>query len=277
MRFEQGIPSEDTIGPFARGAGTKLKRPTFDGPDIATGGRRTMLAAVGSHLLSLFPIGRAGAAMESHYTLVQGSRCVPIQPIRAVHRVVRFYDYRLPEEYVSDENGGPAGTAERYASVGTEEFQRPRTSIAFLYRGPAGLSLAFVHGDTDASDGGAVTFRISGFPESGEWVVKDDLYREPTSGELAETNYDRWQVEESTHRIHWTWGRNGTDGGVFRGLGDEFDVVVRPAFNENASLYGDHFEGQITDWQFLSGPVGDPERIPLALDQPLRIRTGTCE
>lgn len=241
-----------------------------------TATRRAVLSALGGCVLSTHPVERASAAMESEYALVQDERCVPIQPIRGDEPVEQFYDYRLPEKYVSDENGGSADDHRRYGSAGTEHLQRPRTSIAFLYRGPEAMSIVFVHGDVDVEDAGSVTFRISGLPSDGEWVVKDDLYRNSTADEVAGTNYDRWDVEGGDHRVDWTWGRNGTDGGAFRGLGDAFEVVVRPAFNEEASLYGEHFDGEITDWEFLSGPEGDPERIGLAMDEPIRITTEAC-
>jgi hypothetical protein len=239
--------------------------------------RRLMLSALGGSVLSTRSVGRVTAATESHYALVQGDRCAPIRPIRSDESVEQFYDYRLPEEYASDENGGSADDDQRYGSAGTEHLQRPRTSIAFLYRSPEALSLVFVHGSIDVEDAGSVTFRISGLPASGEWAVKDDLYRNGSDDEVAETNYDRWYAVGGDHRVDWTWGRNGTDGGVFRGLGDDFEIVVRPAFNEEATLYGEWFDGEITDWQFLSGPEGDPERISLALDEPIRITTGACD
>ncbi|MFC7047260.1 hypothetical protein ACFQH6_19280 [Halobacteriaceae archaeon GCM10025711] len=155
-------------------------------------------------------------------------------------------------------------------------MQRPQTSIAFLYQGPERLSLVVVHGSVDAADGGAVTFRLSGLPADGEWFVKDDYYSEPGTNRAATTNYDTWTVDGADHRIDWTWGSGGTDGGAFGGLGDDFDVAVDPAFNEAAALYGEHYDGTVTAWEFLSGPDGG-ERISLGMDAPIRIATGGCD
>jgi hypothetical protein len=64
---------------------------------------------------------------------------------------------------------------------------------------------------------------------------------------------------------------------VFRGLGDDFEVVIDPAFNEDASLYNQHYKGTITDWELLTGSVDAPKRISLSKDEPVRIIAGSCE
>ena len=247
--------------------------------------RRGVLSAVGT-TLAAGAVGTAATGADgtdetatrraaSRYLLAQGEECVPVRPIRGRLPVETFYDYQLPEAYVSDDNGGSVGDA-IYGSAGTADLQRPRTSVAFLYRGPTGLSLVVVHGSLDSSAGGSATFRISGLPESGEWVVKDDRYRDP-DGDPAPSNYDRWEIEGTDHRIDWTWGSGGTDGGAFRGLGDDFEVVAEPAFGDAAALAGKHYEGRVTDWEFLSGPETVSERVSLAPDEPIRLTTGECE
>jgi hypothetical protein len=202
---------------------------------------------------------------------------VPVQPIRGQESVEAFYDYQLPEKYVSDANGASTGDVAPFASAGTMDFQRTQTSIVFLYHGPERLSLVVVHGSVENPDAGAVTFRMSGLPAAGEWLVKDDLYRNHDTGEVASRNYDRWDVNGTDHRIDWTWGSAGTDGGAFGGLGDDFEVVVDPAFNQAATLYNEHYEGTVTDWEFLSGSTDGPERISLDMDESMRITTGSCE
>ncbi|UPV76407.1 hypothetical protein M0R89_19800 (plasmid) [Halorussus limi] len=242
--------------------------------------RRAVLSAVGASLAAGgFGVGTDATAAkraESQYVLVQGDECVPIRPLRGQLPVETVYEYQLPEKYVSDVNGASAGDTARYGSAGTTDFQRPQTSVAFLYRGPKGLSLVVVHGSLDASEGGSVTFRISGLPASGEWVVRDDFYRDP-DGEIASSNYDRWRLDGTEHRIDWTWGSGGTDGGAFRGLGDDFAVTVDPAFNDEAALSGKHYEGSITDWEFLSGSASVSKRVSLDMTEPIRIATGGCE
>ncbi|UPW01319.1 hypothetical protein M0R88_04250 [Halorussus gelatinilyticus] len=240
--------------------------------------RRSLLAAVGGGLGVGSSAARgAGATQDdSQCVLVQGERCVPIRPLRSQLPVETFYEYHLPAERVMDENGAVGDGSVTYASAGTRNLQREHTSIAFLYQGPKGTSLVFVHGSVGNPDAGAVTFQLYDMPTDGEWVVKDDLYPDPETGDIAETNYDQWATEGDDHRIDWTWGTSGTDGGAFRGLGEEFSVTVQPAFNEAAALYGDHYEGRITDWQFLSGSASLSERISLELDEPIQIRTGGC-
>lgn len=246
---------------------------------MTTPTRRTVLAAIGAGFAGgLTGIDATGARRsESRYVLVQGDRCEPIRPLRGDAPVEAFYDYQLPPKYVSDANGASAGSDAPYASAGTTDLQRERTSLAFLYRGPEGLSLVVVHGSTHSADAGAVTFRLSGLPEDGRWVVKDDLYRDPDTGERASSNYDRWDVDGTDYRIDWTWGSSGTDGGAFRGLGGDFAVTVDPAFNDAAALFGEHYEGTVTDWEFLSRATDGPDRISLGMDEPIRIETGSCE
>jgi hypothetical protein len=239
--------------------------------------RRTALSAIGTGLAAgLLGTTVSGEQQRSSgYVITQGDRCVPVEPVRGEKPVREFYDYQLPEQYTSLSTGGSGGLSEPYSSAGTTALQRPQTSIAFLYQGPERLSLVVVHGSTDSQSGGSVTFRVTGLPTGGKWLVKDDLYRDPETGELASSNYDEWSASGTDHRIDWTWGAGGTDGGAFGGLGDEFDVVVHPAFNEAAALYGQHYEGTVTNWEFLSGADGQ-ERISLGMDTALRISTGSC-
>lgn len=219
---------------------------------------------------------RDGPAADPAYALLQGDSCTPVRAFRGDEPVEAVYGFHLPEMYVSEENGATVGEP-TYASTGTTELQRPQTSIAFLYRGPEGLSLVVVHGDLEARDGGSVTFRLSGLPESGRWLVKDDLYRQPDDGEVADGNHDRWDVDGAEHRVDWTWGAAGTDGGAFGYLGDDFEVAIDPAFNEAAALYGEHYEGTVTDWAFVSATSDGHEHVSLDLDEPILIRPGDCE
>lgn len=240
-------------------------------------GRRALLAGVASGLATSSMSRIAGGDIQSNsqFVLVQGDRCVQIRPINGRVTVKKFYNYHLPAKYASDENGAIVGNP-KYVSAGTTDLQRANTSLTFLYRGPKGLSLVFIHGSVRHPGGGAATFRISGLSKDGKWVVKDDYYRDPATGERADSNYDWWRVNGTTHRIDWTWGDSGTDGGAFRALGKDFMVTVLPAFNEAATLYERYYEGKITDWQFLSGGDRTKERISLDLSQPIRITTGEC-
>lgn len=251
--------------------------------------RRSLLSAIGAGLTSgvVGTEATAGATetttatasrqTASQYVLVQGGDCVPIRPLRGQLSAETFYDYQLPQKYVSTANGASTGETALYSSAGTADLQRPQTSVAFLYQGPEGLSLVVVHGSTDSSDGGAATLRLSGLPKDGEWVVKDDFYRNPDTGDVASSNYDQWQIDGTDHRIDWTWGSGGTDGGVFRGLGGGFPVTIDPKFNDAAALYGKHYKGTVTDWEFLSGSAGVSKRVSLTMDEPIRIEVGSCD
>jgi hypothetical protein len=210
---------------------------------------------------------------------VQGDRCVPVRPIAGSEPVASFYDYGVSEEYVStstaDSDEEHTEGSVPFASLGTRALQRDRTSVAFLYRGPERLSLVVVHGRVGSESGGSATLHLSGLPADGEWLVKDDLYRNSTTGERGATNRDTWNVEGTDHRIDWTWETGRADGGVFGGLGDDFEVTVDPAFNEAAALYDEYYEGTITDWEFLSGPDGR-DRIALETDAAIEISTDRC-
>ncbi|MFC4549994.1 MULTISPECIES: hypothetical protein [Halorussus] len=258
-----------------------FRNDSDDGERTPTATRRAILSAVGAGLAAGATATSAGAERPTanEYVLEQGDRCVPVRAFDGDKPVETFYGYHLPKRYAIAANGAITDLRSDayYASVGTEAFQRPNTSIAMLYRGPEGLSLVFVHGAVgEKQTGGAVSFEFSGLSADGEWAVKDDLYLNPDTGRPASTNYDRWSTDGTSQRIDWTWGANGTDGGAFRGLGDDVDVTVDPAFNEDAALYGEHYEGDVERWQFLTGSADDPERISLAMDEPIRIRAGSC-
>jgi hypothetical protein len=216
---------------------------------------------------------------ESRVLLRQGDRCVPVPAFTGDRTVEAFYDYRIPERFASETNGGSdPGSGPYYASFGTETLQQDGTSLLFLYDGPEGLSLVVVHDSIDGgpSDGGAATFEIDGLPDDGTWAVRDDYYLDPDSGEIATTNYDNWQVDGSTHVIDWTWGDSGTDGGAFRGLDGAFPVTIDPAFDEAAALYGEHYDGTVDSWQLLVPDGAGLQRMELDTSSPVTFETGAC-
>ncbi|NHN57875.1 MULTISPECIES: hypothetical protein [Halorussus] len=227
--------------------------------------RRGVLAAlatgIGGAGLARGSLARLDAP-ETGFVVEQGDRCVPITPLSGDETVEAFYDYRTP--YTS-----PSGA--KYSSYGTTDLQRPETSICFLYDGPEGLSLVVVHDELDdGTSGGAVSFDLAfEHPDRGSWVVGDDDYD-------AASNYDTFDRTAEGWSVDWTWADGRSDGGAYRPLGESFAVTIAPAFNEAAELYGDHYEGEITDWEVLSGDRDSPERVSLALDEPLTIRPGTC-
>ncbi|WP_162224512.1 hypothetical protein [Halorussus amylolyticus] len=224
--------------------------------------RRTVLSALGAGLggagLSRHVLARESA--DATHVVEQGDRCVPITPLSGDETVEEFYDYRTP----FTDPSGPA-----YSSYGTTDLQRAETSICFLYDGPEGLSLVVIHDALDdGTSGGSVTFQFENLA-GGEWAVGDDVYD-------GESNYDRFEETADGWQIDWTWTEGRSDGGAYRPLGDDFAVTIHPAFNEEAALYGDPYEGELTDWQVVSGDRNDPDRISLSLTDSVTIRPGDC-
>ncbi|WP_208288697.1 hypothetical protein [Halobacterium sp. R2-5] len=220
--------------------------------------RRSFLGTIGLTLAGLGVASGSGAAADESFALEQGDRCVPVTPLSGDAPVEELYDWNTDD---SD-----------FSAAGLTELQRPDTSILFLYDGPNGLSLVLVHDEYgDETDGGSATFEITGLPVDGEWVVRDDYYD-------GESNFDRWVTGDGTAAIDWTWGASRTDGGVYRGLADQPDLELRiePAFNDAAALDGEHYDGEITAWEVLSGSLSDPDRTSLALDEPVVLRRGAC-
>jgi len=212
--------------------------------------------------------------IETPYVMRQGDNCTPLVAFSGGQTVEEFYQYEVAPRYASSENGGFGVDDPTYSSVGTQSLQRDNESIVFLYDGPDGLSLVVVHGSLSGSpdNGGSATFDISGLPSGGSWAVKDDLYRND-EGELADTNYDRWDPSNGSATIDWTWRGDRTDGGAFRGLGSEFSITIDPAFNEDAALFGDQYSGTVDSWVFLTP---DGHRMSMDMSSPLTIESGSC-
>ena len=200
------------------------------------------------------------------YSVVQGDDCTEITPLSGNESVKAFYDYRTP---LAD-NPSTNRTGTSFSSKGPIAIQRPNSSRLFLYQDRTGnLSLVFLHGSVDnASDGGSATFTIRGLPEDGSWAVKDDEYD-------AVSNYDNWSEADGVHRVDWTWGQNKTDGGAYTGLGDEFNVTIDPAFNTDAALYGQHYNGTVWRWSAVSNGGANYEYTPLTA-QPVTISSEGC-
>lgn len=210
-------------------------------------------------------LGGVAVAQEGDASSVrQGDECYSVDAIAGNESVEEFYDYGAPTND-TETNG-------TYRSDGTNDLQDPNGSVLFLYEDPEGtLSLVMIHGaNNSTSAGGAASFAIEGLPEDGEWTVTDDRYN-------ASNNYDNWSVEDGTHRIDWTWDAHRTDGGAYTGLGDDFSITVDPTFNEDASLYGEHYNGTVENWTVLSGDRENPERTPLNLSEPVTISSEPCD
>lgn len=227
--------------------------------------RRTVLAFAGTSIGGA-SLGLGGLVSfdTEEFVAKQDGNCYPLKPLSGDAPVEELYDWNRST----------------FSSTGTVDLQGEDTTILFLYDGPDGLSLVIVHDrfveaadpDGDAG-GGSVSFDFRKLPMDGEWVVQDDLYDGPQ-------NYDRWSQYGRRASVDWTWAGNRTDGGAFRGLDvsepRELELTIVPAFNEDAALYGEYYEGRITDWQVLSGSRENPKRHSLALDEEVIITRDTC-
>jgi hypothetical protein len=224
--------------------------------------RRDVLRTVGAGALALGVSASSVAAdgdseTRSGYVIEQGDTCYPVEPLGdGTTSVETFYNY-------SEESD--------FSSAGTTALQREDTSIVFLYDGSEGLSLVFVHGAAQGdSDGGSASVTISRLPDGTEWVVEDDRYPD-------DSQFDRWSTPNGSTTVDWTWTNSRTDGGALRGFDGEFAVTVEMQFNEAAALFGEYYEGRVTAWEFLTGDASDPKRRTLSVEEPLVVRTGTCD
>lgn len=200
-------------------------------------------------------------------TVRQGDDCYTVTPYSGDESAKELYDYQAPFE----DNPYVNTTGASYSSEGTSEIQRPNASTLFLYEDARGtLSLVIVHGANESTSGsGSATFNVTGLPEDGNWTVKDDLYN-------GSNMYDNWTHTESYDRINWTWDERRTDGGVYSGLGNDFNITIDPAFNEEAGLYGEHYNGTVGNWTALSGTGSALERTQLNLSEPVTISSEPC-
>jgi len=219
-----------------------------------------------------------GAAGNQSYVAVQDGECTPITSFASNESVIEYYDYRLPSQF--DDNPYVNATGSAFGSEGTIDLQAEDSSVVFLYTDTEEntTNLVFVHGQeaNDNSSGGAATFEISGLPEDGEWVIRDDDYNDTTS-------IDNWNVTDTESTVDWAWSDAATDGGVYSEIDNETSVTIVPAFNEAAALFGENGNGTVEAWQVLSNETTttdnvteDVTRTDLDLNETLQIAAGTC-
>ena len=251
---------------------------------VGTTRRRNVLRLVGAAGGLGLLTGRTGAQDDdgdAQFHVQQDGGCAPVEPLSGDQPVEVLYEYTYP---MGQFRGPPGASGTSYSSEGTVDLQREKGSVLFLYDGPEALSLVFVHGRRDPEEaelpagetdtGGTVSFAVRGLPDEGAWAVLDDYYA--VNGEQSESNYDRYEFDDESHTLHWAYRGGRTDGGAYRGLGTDPDVRVFPGFNDAAGLSEHHDYGTVEQWEVLSGSLEDPERQPLAMDEPVRITTGGC-
>lgn len=230
---------------------------------------RTSVLAVGFVIVlvvsvttvGLVPASQPAAAQADSYVVEQGEQCEVIDSLSGEETAAELYDYRSHNTHDSEY---------AYSSHGTPQLQENDVSSIFLYEGPDGLSLVLIHDRLDGgTGGGAAEVGIIGFPAESEWTVKDD-----------DIGYDDiWNHGDVWSDIAWFWETDRTDGGAVTGLGEEFEVTIDPAFNEQQSTYDlAEVDGSVEEIHVLSGDLDQPDRIPMeSLEEPLVIRSGTCE
>ena len=210
-----------------------------------------------------------GSIRPSGFVLEQGDTCVPLGVVTSDMPVEEFYDYRSSDT-------DPQGWYSAYGPA--TALEQAENSVLYLYRGPEGTSLVFMHGKRGSEDGGSVTFRFSGLPTDGTWAVTDDQYD-------ASTNYDTFAESDDGWQVDWTWAGDshhggGADGGAFRGLTPDDTVTIDPAFNAAARLYRQHvnrnYVGPVEEWNVLAADSAGYRWQSLDMERPVVIHAGRC-
>ncbi len=208
------------------------------------------------------PLPDAPTNHHSTYAVKQGGSCTQVSPIHGNKNVVDLYNYRTP--FMNNSSWA-------YGSFGPKSVMHENGSTMFLYKAPSGvMSLVMIHDKMNKSRTGGnlpistVTFKFSGLPSSGKWVLMDDTYPHRD---------DKW----SRNELDWMWAGSRTDGGVFRGLPGNSNITITPSWNKDAKLYNPR-EGHenVTSWSFLTGSISNPKSTELDMDSPLNIHPGTC-
>jgi PGF-CTERM protein len=177
-----------------------------------------------------------------------------------------------------------------------------------LYEGPDGLSLVAVHDKyyeekDDGTNGGSVSWTVSGLPADGEWAVidddygwrnetvtKDDIFYLDEDHRSGAVGNDGEPPDDADAMLSWVWLTGRSDGVAYRGLDRDVSITIDPAFNENSyHRYGDtrrpdeepdqpdkgeRYNGTIDEWQLIvpSDNSEGFERISLdSLEEPVRI------
>lgn len=189
-------------------------------------------------------------------TVTQGNECAAVDALEGPDDIVDLYGY----------SGNLDVENPRQANL-PSQLEEAGTSRVFFYDGPEGLSLVFLQGGND-DPGGAASFLVCGLPSEGVWVVLDDSYDGAT---------DEFLLGDHEALLHWAWGVAGrNDGAVFRGFPGKFCVTIKPVYGE-AARFESFGDGNVEDWQFLSGDIEDPDVIDLEMGEPITLSSGSCD
>jgi len=283
---------------------TSLSAPVVDAED-----ETPVVDAESESRIESHPYAQMGSESGRSYQIVQGSQVIPVEPIDGNESVEAFYDYRHP--YVGSRDDPSWGRS--FSSRGTTEYQQNDTSILLLYEGPQGVSLVAVHDKyvdgSEGTDGGSISWTVSGLPEGGEWAViddeygwltnaeqKDDIFRLGAAHRAGAPGNDGAPPGDADALLSWVWSTGRTDGVAFRGLGTDAAVVINPAFNDDSyHRYGDRrrpdvppnrpgvgegYNGTVDDWEVVASTAIDDdgereiEEVDLdSLDEPIVVRS----
>ncbi|QLC34370.1 lamin tail domain-containing protein [Halarchaeum sp. CBA1220] len=215
-----------------------------DAADDASSLSRREFALGGVGVLAL---GGAGAYLstsgsgssESTYVLQQGYLRWEVDPLSHEDATVEeFYDYQ---------------TRSSSASPAVDVASEPAASRVFLYAGPVGTSLVFLHGSPEVDHGGTAFLKFSGLSRSaGEWAVRDD----PMG---TDDDFEKW--EGGNAKVKWQWDANTTDGGAFWGVEDAQTITITPK-----TLQG------VDAWRFLTGDPGNATAFDLSTEKPAKLK-----
>ncbi|WP_435127821.1 lamin tail domain-containing protein [Halobaculum sp. D14] len=180
-----------------------------------------------------------GSSTERRYLVEQGKLHWEVDPLSYQDRTVeQFYGYQQS-----------SGTA----SPAVDVIDDPAASRLFVYDGPVGSSLVFLHGAPTAETGGTALFTFSGLSRSsGEWAVRDDAA-------AVDDDFERW--DGGNAKVKWEWSAGETDGGAFWGVADGGKIKVTPK-----TLRG------VDSWRFVAGDPGNTSSFDLYPGKPVKIR-----
>ncbi|NIR14446.1 MAG: hypothetical protein GWN86_11055, partial [Desulfobacterales bacterium] len=137
----------------------------------------------------------------SGYFVRQGNffqRIIPLTEARSAPAFYNYFDYQ----------------ANTHLAI-------PNHSLLFLYRdmNSGQLSLSIIHdAPEDGTDGSAI-FSFAGLPKSVEFALMDD----PEGG-------DEFTLEPPYGEANWYWYSEHTDGLVVSGIGENFEIAIKPSF-----------------------------------------------
>ncbi|WP_435096357.1 lamin tail domain-containing protein [Halarchaeum sp. P4] len=225
----------DAAAETEAGSSSSLSRREF-----ALGGASVL--ALGSAGAYLSTSSSTNDSSEQSYILQQGYLRWEVNPLSYQgQNVKQFYNYQ---------------TSGASANPLVDVTSDPAASRMFVYEGPVGSSLVFLHGSRSVDHGGTAALKVSGLSRSkGEWAVRDD----PVS---VDDDFEAW--ENGNAKVTWQWDAGKTDGGAFWGVDDAQTVKITPK-----TLQG------VDAWRFLSGEPGNVSTYDLSTAKPAKLKPST--